>query len=217
MITMLMLFLVLNWTLINIKNTFGGFSAVDMLPLFIYLENEKRDEFAKQIIRLNDKEDKITNFKYENNEFSSLTKKKPLAISATIYATNNLEKAGDKYIFRIGELIGRQSELYQESPRQFDIDFNNPHQFTRHLNIKIPSGYKAINLDKLNINVIYKEGTNEICKFVSEYKLNGDMLSVTIFEVYHTSHVSKKYYSEYSKVVNAAADFNKVVILFEKI
>ena len=58
---------------------------------------------------------------------------KPLEISATIFATNNIEKAGNKYLFKVGELIGRQAEMYQENERQFDIEIPNPHQYTRNI------------------------------------------------------------------------------------
>lgn len=204
-------------TIIQIKNTLGGLSALELMPIFVYLENEKRDDVAKDILRLNEKDDKMMNFKYENNQFAAVTKNKPLVISSTIYATNNLEKAGNKYIFHIGELIGRQSEMYQERTRQFDVDINNPHQYTRILNIHIPAGYKVNNLDKLNMNVIHNADGAEVCKFVSSYKLNGNVLEVTVFEVYHTSHTPKSEFENYSKVVNAAADFNKIVVIFEKI
>lgn len=204
-------------TIIQLKNTLGGLSALELMPIFVYLEKEKRDDVTKDILRLNDKEDKMTNYKYENTQFSAITKNKPLTISATIYATNNLEKAGNKYIFHVGELIGRQSEMYQERARQFDIDIDNPHQYSRKLRIHIPPGYKVNNADKLNMNVVHNFNGKEVCKFVSSYQINGSVLEVTVFEVYHDSHTPKSEFENYSKVVNAAADFNKIVVIFEKI
>ena len=203
---------------IQMKNTFQGQNMVEILPGFILFDNEKRDEIAKEMLRTSDKDEKINNFKYENNDFKYLMMEdKPLKISATIYATNNIEKAGNKYLFKIGELIGRQAEMYQENERQFDLEIPNPHQYTRNIEINIPAGYKVNNLDKLNMHVIANYQGKESCKFVSKYTLNNTKLEVNVFEVYNESHTSKSVYEDYKKVINAAADFNKIVIILEKL
>lgn len=203
---------------IQMKNTFQGQNMVEILPGFILFDNEKRDEIAKEMIRISDKDEKINNFNYENTDFKYLmVEDKPLKISATIYATNNIEKAGNKYLFKIGELIGRQAEMYQENERHFDLEIPNPHQYTRNIEINIPAGYKVNNLDKLNMNVIANYQGKESCKFVSKYTLNNTKLEVNVFEVYNESHTSKSVYEDYKKVINAAADFNKIVIILEKL
>jgi hypothetical protein len=46
--------------------------------------------------------------------------------------------------------------------------------------------------------------------------VNGDVLDIEIFEVYHSSFTPKSVYEDYRKVINAAADFNKVVLILEK-
>jgi hypothetical protein len=203
---------------IQIKNTFQGQNMVEILPGFILFENEKRDEIAKEMLRISEKDEKINNFKYENNDFKYLTMEdKPLKISAIIYATNQIEKAGNKYLFKIGELIGRQAEMYQENERQFDIEIPNPHQYTRNIEIDIPAGYKVNNLDKLNMHVVANYQGRETCKFVSKYTLKDTKLEVNVFEVYNESQTSKSVYEDYRKVINAAADFNKIVIILEKL
>jgi hypothetical protein len=203
---------------IQIKNTFQGQNMVEILPGFILFENEKRDEIAKEMLRISEKDEKINNFKYENNDFKYLTMEdKPLKISTIIYATNQIEKAGNKYLFKIGELIGRQAEMYQENERQFDIEIPNPHQYTRNIEIDIPAGYKVNNLDKLNMHVVANYQGRETCKFVSKYTLKDTKLEVNIFEVYNESQTSKSVYEDYRKVINAAADFNKIVIILEKL
>jgi hypothetical protein len=203
---------------IQIKNTFQGQNMVEILPGFILFENEKRDEIAKEMLRISEKDEKINNFKYENNDFKYLTMEdNPLKISAIIYATNQIEKAGNKYLFKIGELIGRQAEMYQENERQFDIEIPNPHQYTRNIEIDIPAGYKVNNLDKLNMHVVATYQGRETCKFVSKYTLKDTKLEVNVFEVYNESQTSKSVYEDYRKVINAAADFNKIVIILEKL
>ena len=203
---------------IQMKNTFQGQNMVEMLPAFILFDNEKRDEIAKATLQISEKDEKINNYNYKNNSFQFLTMEdKPLEISATIFATNNIEKAGNKYLFKVGELIGRQAEMYQENERQFDIEIPNPHQYTRNIEINIPTGYKVNNLDKLNMNVVANYQGKESCKFVSKYTLNDSKLTVNVFEIYNDSYVSKSIYEDYKKVINAAADFNKIVIILEKL
>ena len=107
--------------------------------------------------------------------------------------------------------------MYQEKERQFDIEIPEPHQYSRHLIIQIPAGYKATGLDNLKMNVVANENGKESCKFVSEYELKGNVLDIKIFEIYHDTFTSKSIYEPYRKVINAAADFNKISIVFEKI
>ena len=49
----------------------------------------------------------------------------PLIVNAKISSTSYMERAGQKYIFKIGELIGPQAEMYQENERKFDVENNS--------------------------------------------------------------------------------------------
>ncbi|MBL7766201.1 MAG: DUF3857 domain-containing protein [Chitinophagaceae bacterium] len=204
-------------SLIRITNTFGGYNMLETLPAFVFLEGEKRDDAAKEIIRVSEKDEKIDQFKYENNDYKMVSLQQPMKISAVIHATNNIEKAGPKYLFKVGELIGRQAEMYQEKERQFDLEIPNPHQYIRNIKVNIPAGYKVNNADKLKMNVVATVNGKESCKFVSDYTLSGNVLSINVFEIYHESFTPKSEYENYRKVINAAADFNKIVIVLEKI
>jgi hypothetical protein len=52
--------------------------------------------------------------------------------------------------------------------------------------------------------------------FVSNYTLEGQTLTVTINEYYKQLYAPLERYEDYRKVVNAAADFNKVTLVLEK-
>lgn len=202
--------------LIQYKNIFTGHSALDVLPSFIYLEGEKRDEAAKQILNMSDKEEKYTDIHFENNRFSILTEGKPFVLSALIHATNIIEKVGNKYLFKIGDLIGKQSEMYSEKDRQFDLEVPNAHQYHRKIVIHIPTGYKVSNLEKLNMNLVQMQNGVEGSKFTSSYVLSGNTLEVNVFETYNFILCPKSEYENYRSVINAAANFNKISILLEK-
>jgi hypothetical protein len=63
----------------------------------------------------------VSDFSVENKGVENLGIK-PFIVKATSTSTNMLEKAGNKYLFKIGELIGPQVELYQDEERKFDVE-----------------------------------------------------------------------------------------------
>ncbi len=52
-----------------------------------------------------------------------------------------------------------------------------------------------------------------IAQFLCSYKLIDSSLQVNIDEFYGKINIDKKHYLPYRKVVNAAADFNKKVLI----
>ena len=52
--------------------------------------------------------------------------------------------------------------------------------------------------------------------FTSDYKIDGDKLTVNINEVYNRMHFPISDYENFRKVINASADFNKVTLLMQK-
>lgn len=59
-----------------------------------------------------------------------------------------------------------------------------------------------------------KDG-EDIFVFDSHYTLEGNVLTVTADEHYRESIVAPEIYEAYRKVINSAADFNKVTLILE--
>jgi len=57
---------------------------------------------------------------------------------------------------------------------------------------------------------------NNSAGFVSSYELKGNQLVVTVFEYYNETSYPVSQYFIYENVMNAAADFNKVVLVMDK-
>ena len=91
------------------------------------------------------------------------------------------------------------------------------HSYKRVLNIKIPAGYKITNLEDLNMNVSSQKDGDTTMAFTSEYTLKDDVLTVTCNEYYNEINVPLDRYEEFRKVINAAADFNKITLIFEPV
>jgi hypothetical protein len=68
----------------------------------------------------------------------------------------------------------------------------------------------------LNISETYKDGEVLTMGFVSRYELAGNTLKIKIQEDYRNIAYPLEQYEVFKKVINAAADFNKVVLILDK-
>lgn len=66
------------------------------------------------------------------------------------------------------------------------------------------------------MNVTDKDSGKETMGFISSYKLNGNELKVKIHEFYSVTDYPISMFEAFKKVINASADFNKVVLVLEK-
>ncbi len=140
----------------------------------------------------------------------------PFTVTADITTNSLLEQAGDKYIFKIGLVIGPQSELYLDTLRQSPVELQYNHGYHRVLKLLLPDGYKATNLDALNISVSDGQDSSCTMEFRSAYSVSGDSITVIIDEDYRQISYPVAMYEKFRKVINASADFNKIVIFLEK-
>ena len=52
--------------------------------------------------------------------------------------------------------------------------------------------------------------------FVSDYEVKGNILSVHIMEQYRRATYPLSQFLQFQKIINASADFNKIVLVLEK-
>ncbi|MES2629128.1 MAG: hypothetical protein V4616_09195 [Bacteroidota bacterium] len=141
---------------------------------------------------------------------------KPLIVEFSFSSPAFIEKAGQKVLFKVGELIGPQAEMYQEKERQFPVENEFNRIYQRELVITIPENYTCRNPEILAMNVTPFAAKKNEAGFISAYKQEGNQLKVTISEYYNQLMLPKEDYEDYRKVINAAADFNKLVLVLEK-
>ncbi|WP_430409086.1 hypothetical protein [Kordia sp.] len=160
-------------------------------------------------------EDKVVkSYTTEYKDITQLEYNKPFIVNSTITSESLLEEAGDSYIFQVGKVIGTQSELYQETKRVNPILMQYPNQYDYEIVVTIPDGYNVEGLESLLIKkeLLDEEGKQK-CKFESNYKLEGNKLTISIQEFYKVSEYDIDQYDEFRNVINAASDFNKAAIL----
>ena len=61
-----------------------------------------------------------------------------------------------------------------------------------------------------------KENDQLTMGFVSSYMMEGNTLTITIMEEYRKTSYPLSQYDDFRKIINAAADFNKVALVLEK-
>ena len=202
--------------IIESKQILKGYGASAYRPIWAYLTPDKQQDALKEIISAVAKSENIQNIKAENTAFTDFWDNKPLVISGTIHTAQLLDKAGNKLLFKIGELIGPQEQMYQEKPRQLPAEMQYPHVLYRKLQFQIPDGYTVKNLKELNIDIQEKKGNLMTLGFTSNYTLNGNNLLVEVMETYRDLKYPLSEFETFKKVINAAADFNKIVLVLEK-
>lgn len=203
----------------RVTRDMAGQMAAQVRPFYYLVKSEDdRKKITTEFMKGTLKPDATyQNVSIKNTNITTDEATKPFIISADVVLKSVIERAGKKFLFKIGELIGPQVEMYNERPRQFEIDMGNSHSYHRSLKIKIPAGYKISGgLDGLNFKITDGQATPDMA-FVSNYKLENDLLTVTIDEYYKKTQLPVEAYPVFQKVINAAADFNKVTLVIEKI
>ncbi|MDA3616566.1 DUF3857 domain-containing protein [Polluticaenibacter yanchengensis] len=201
---------------IDSKQILTGYGATNYRPIYTYLPKEQQETTTKEIIQSIAKSDNITNIKVENKELNDAFDNKPLVISGNIHTAEMIERAGNKILLKIGDAIGRQEEMYQEKPRQLPIELSYPHVLDRELILEIPDGYIVKNPNDANINIVFKDAGKTTMSFISTHKLEGNKLTINISETYDQLKYPLAQFNDFKKIINAAADFNKVVLVLEK-
>jgi len=108
-------------------------------------------------------------------------------------------------------------EMYQDEERKLDVEMNYNHSYYRTISFNIPEGYQIKNLDDLKFDVSYTYDNKKSAYFVANYEIKGNTVTMTNVEVYDAIWYPKTSFDSYRKVINAAADFNKVTLILEKI
>jgi len=202
--------------LLHTKQIWLGYGALPYRPAYAYLTTDKIEDFNKETVKDLLKSDEVLNIKVENPAMTDFITEKPLAIEGDIKSTQLLEKAGNKILVKLGEVIGPQVEMYQEKPRQLPVILQFPHALDRHITLVVPDGYSVNNLNDLNFNVVSKTNGEESMGFISSYTVSGNEVKVNIHEFYKQLDYPLSMFEEFKKVINASADFNKVVLVLVK-
>ncbi|MFD2563422.1 DUF3857 domain-containing protein [Aquimarina rubra] len=203
-------------TKLKMNRTMDGYYSVYLQPFMDIAKEEIKNEMIEGVIKsinpnLEIIEKKV--FNASSKDFGN----KPLQIIADLKSEDYVDKAGNKYLFKIGKIIGPQQELYQEKKRQLPVENEFERSYDRKIIVDIPSGYQFRNLDNIIINESYNKDDKQLFMFTSSYEIKNNQLIVSIKEFYNQNIIDVSLYEEYRRVINSAANFNKVTLILEKV
>ncbi|MEW7279168.1 DUF3857 domain-containing protein [Aquimarina sp. 2201CG1-2-11] len=203
-------------TKLKMNRTMDGYYAVYIQPFMDIAKEEDKSGMIDQVIRSVNENLEIIDKKVYNDatkDFGS----KPLQIIANLKSEDFVDKAGNKYLFKVGEVLGPQQEMYQEKARKLPVENEFERAYDRKIIVDVPEGYQFKNLDNINIDESYSQDGVELFMFKSTYTLENNQLTIFIKEYYNKNIVPVPIYEEYRTVINSAANFNKVTLVLEKI
>lgn len=203
---------------VSTKRSFGGLQSASLKGYFTLSNDEQKASISNEILKSTLTPDAVfTDTKVENYNLNNENEvDEPMILSANGTIKSMIEKAGNKIFFKLGDIIGPQVEMYNEQPREHKIDVGTAHKYDRKIEIIIPEGYKVKGLENIKRDISYSFEGKPAMGFKSGYKLEGNTLKVTIDEYYNIVLLPKTEYDNFQKVINAAADFNKVTLVLEK-
>jgi len=204
----------LETTVITQQRVFTGYDAAYLSPYYDLMTSEQKDKFVDELLRPSVPDVKIVKWAAS----STMVEQYPRFSVETTFTTNHfIEKAGKKILFKVGELIGPQTEMYRDDNRMTDVENTDNRGYDRVITVEIPHGYKIGNTDALKMNVSYKEGDSIPFLFSSDFSIAESTLKITLKEFYMEIYAPVSRYEDFRKVINASADFNKVTLVLEKL
>ena len=202
-------------TYINLKRSMSGYYGMFIHPYIDLVKPEDKKELIEGFAKNLNEGVTINKIKMENDK-SELFGIKPIVFDIDFTSDAFVEKAGKKYLFKVGELIGSQMELYQEKERVLSLENEFQRSYERTINITIPEGYTIVNLDEINIDNEFEKNGKILLSFKSYYELDDNLLKITANEYYKINKIPVTIYEDYRRVINSAADFNKITLLLIK-
>ncbi len=201
--------------LITSKISFGGYSALNFQAIKDFASAEQYKTVLKSIAEnyTVETEYKTLNTENDGTEFIG---KKPFVLNVAFDGKDLTKKAGENYLFSVGETIGKQMEFYQENKRTLPVEIDYPHYYTRKIKILLPKGATVKNLDKFTMDFKNDVNGKTEAAFISKYTQKEDEIIVDNVEYYNIVNYPLAKFDEYKAVINAAADFNKILIIVTK-
>jgi hypothetical protein len=193
----------------------GGYAAAGYQYIKDFVSAEQYQDITKNILENYTQKAEIKALKIENDgcEHIGLL---PFILDVKFEGKDLIQKAGDNLLLNVGVLIGKQMELYQVENRVLPVELYYPHRYTRTIKILLPPGYTIKNPEAFEMHFETIINDKKVAHWHSKATINGAELIVNNTENYDIIDYPLSAFESYKKVVNAAADFNKIVVVISK-
>lgn len=203
-------------TEIDLTRELGGYSGAFIQPVFAYLQEDKKRAIVEELVKMSAMDAKFKELEIVNGDIDIRPLDNPFTINASIESSSLIERAGNKFLFKFGSIIGPQAELYQEETRENDIENDFNRKYERQISFEIPDQYQVKNLEDIKMEAFFKDNEDKVFNFSSDYTLKDNVVTVHVKEYYKQINCSADHFEEFRQVINAAADFNKLTLIFER-
>lgn len=199
----------------HIKRYITGDIAQTFQSFWSLVNEDKHKDIIQSLFNMGTENTKINNYTIKNTSPVDIGVN-PLIWTVDLTANSLVESAGNALIIKIGETIGEQEEIYQNSVRQLPVHMDELRNYYRKIEFTIPEGYKIANASDLKMKVEKRDGGKISCAFYSDYSISGNTLTIISREFYKKMDYPVSQYEDFRKVINASADFNKKTIVLTK-
>lgn len=199
---------------VSLNESMGGYYAMYIQPFINLISEEDKEEMLEGFGKSINKDVRIVDKSFKSAD-PTMFGIEPFEITVDFTSDDFVEKAGRKYLFKLGQLIGPQMEMYQEKERILPIENEFERRYESIITVKIPEGYEFANLKEIEIVNSHSVNDNPVFLFNSSYKIEDGILTVNLEEYYKSNIIAKETYEAYRKVINSAADFNKIVLVLQ--
>lgn len=198
---------------ISMDREFGGCNATFVAPYYEMVNDSDRGNLIEELVKQTAPDAVIADW---NAGATTSGPAENFAMKVDFTSRHFIETAGPRILFKVGELIGPQVEMYRDDQRMSGVENDFNRGYDREIRLRIPQGYQVRNPDDVKINVVYRDDDKQPYLFVSEYAMEGNEMVINIKEYYKEIFAPVSRYEEFRSVINAAADFNKVILVLEK-
>lgn len=194
---------------------FGGYSGAYLQGIVDLVPEDQYEEIIDDILKNYSANVEMDKKEILNNGLAYAGREN-FTLELEFQGEELVQKAGDKYLFKIGQTIGKQQEIYQTEDRTLPVEISYPHYYFRTLEVRVPSGYKITNPESAEFDYKVIMDGKEEAVFISKVNQNEKVYKIENIEYYDRVMFPLDQFESYKAVLNAAADFNKIVWVLEK-
>lgn len=200
---------------IELERGYNGYEGQFIKSIALRANDEQKNDFLESLLQFVDETAEFTEKAYSEENLEYDTWSDYIRVKGTFNSDKFIENAGDIILFKAGDLIGRQSELYQEDERQNLIENEYNRGYLRTIEVDIPEGYSIQNPQDIDMDVEASDNGRVVYMFKSTHEIKGNKLLISIDEYYDQVFFPVERFEEFRKVINAAADWNKIVLVMQ--
>lgn len=204
---------------VRIRNTrgFKGLSGGSLGRLYQLIDEDLRQDLLKDLMETKAPDPRYNTLKVLPATDIDFIRDAGFLIFADFHSSSFVQLAGNSILLNFGESIGPQVELYYDEERTIGAESGFNRWYYRRIIFRVPNGYRIANPEAADMNVVERQDDEDVFAFISTHSYSGNIFTVDIDEYYKNIEVDPSQFEGFRKVVNAAADFNKVVLVLEKV